>query len=119
MIAKQEYNDRLDRAVFDFLGMEPGVLVDLSEFLVRLGQDPEGIASLCPHPGEAEANRLAGLVKGLEVLAFTGRGFTARVRPIFGRPLAETACDGCLKCVEVCPTGAIFAKLGIPEPAES
>ena len=49
-------------------------------------------------------------VKGLEVLSFAGRGFTARVRPIFGRPLAETPCDGCLKCVEVCPTGAVFAK---------
>jgi len=49
--------------------------------------------------------------KGLEVLTFAGRGFSTRVTPTFGRPLAATACDGCLKCVEVCPTGAIFAKL--------
>jgi len=59
-------------------------------------------------------------VKGLEVLTFTDRGFAARVRPVFGRPLASTACDGCLKCVEVCPTGAIFARLkavGLRAPA--
>jgi formate dehydrogenase major subunit len=57
-------------------------------------------------------------VKGLEVLSFAARGFGARVRPIFGRPLANTPCDGCLKCVEVCPTGAVFAKLSAPEPAK-
>jgi len=47
---------------------------------------------------------------GLDVLGFTSRGFATRVMPSLGLPLAETDCDGCLKCAKVCPTGAIEAK---------
>ncbi|MFH2006482.1 MAG: FAD-dependent oxidoreductase [bacterium] len=49
---------------------------------------------------------------GLDVLGFISRGFNTRVAPSLGLPLAETDCDGCLKCAEVCPTGAIEAKPG-------
>jgi len=53
--------------------------------------------------------RMCRDVKGLNVFNFANRGFEARVIPYFGLPLGETTCDGCLKCVEVCPTGTLVA----------
>jgi len=43
-------------------------------------------------------------------LAFENRGFHTVIRPPLKKTLAQTACDGCLKCVEACPTGALTAQ---------
>ncbi len=42
-------------------------------------------------------------------LAFENRGFVTVIRPPMKKKLVETACDGCMKCVEACPTGALTA----------
>jgi hypothetical protein len=67
--SKQAYNDELDAAVLAHLGLQPGARLSLSEFLAQLRQRAEGIAAICAHPGEAEADRLAGLIQGLDLLA--------------------------------------------------
>jgi formate dehydrogenase major subunit len=54
--------------------------------------------------------------EGKDVLGFVGRGFATMIMPALGMPLVETECDGCLKCAEVCPTGAIMAKPGAKPP---
>jgi formate dehydrogenase major subunit len=47
-------------------------------------------------------------VKELNVFTFANRGLEARVSPYLGLPLGKTVCDGCLQCVEICPTGALL-----------
>jgi len=66
--SKQAYNDELDLAVFAHLRMEPGARLPLCEFLARLRQQAGVIAKTCAHPGETEADRLAGLTRGLDML---------------------------------------------------
>ena len=48
--------------------------------------------------------------KGTGVLDFAYRGLETRVSTFAGMPLAETACNGCLECVRVCPTGSLYLK---------
>ena len=55
--------------------------------------------------------RVCSEVKKLDALGFVGRGFFATVKPVFDRPWSESTCDGCLKCVPMCPTGAISLKV--------
>lgn len=47
---------------------------------------------------------------GLGVLDFSFKGIDTRVSTFAGIPLAETACTGCLACVEVCPVAALVKK---------
>ncbi|MBI9104240.1 MAG: FAD-dependent oxidoreductase [Spirochaetales bacterium] len=54
--------------------------------------------------------RACAEVKGLDVLAYVGRGFTTRMTAPFGRSLVDTACDGCGECAKVCPTAGIMLK---------
>ncbi len=50
-------------------------------------------------------------VKGCRVLDFSQRGLRTVLSTFNGKPLAEQdACDGCLKCVRVCPVGALYLK---------
>ena len=52
---------------------------------------------------------VCGEVQTVHNLAMSGRGCEAAVGPVFGKSMAESGCVGCGRCVEVCPTGAIFA----------
>lgn len=44
------------------------------------------------------------------VFGFAYRGFQRIVTTFEDKPLATTKCDGCIECVEVCPTGALLLK---------
>lgn len=55
--------------------------------------------------------RVCSEVKHLDALGFVKRGFTSTVKPIFEQPWKESTCDSCLKCVPMCPTGAISLKV--------
>ncbi len=45
--------------------------------------------------------------KELYILGYINRGFLSRIKPEFNHPLGQTSCDGCGKCVDVCPTAGI------------
>lgn len=49
-------------------------------------------------------------VKNLHCLGFVKRGFETEMRPPFHFKILETKCDTCLKCVNMCPTGALSLK---------
>ena len=52
---------------------------------------------------------VCGNVQTVHNLAASGRGSEVVIGPAFSKPMAESGCVGCGLCVEVCPTGAIFA----------
>jgi bidirectional [NiFe] hydrogenase diaphorase subunit len=47
---------------------------------------------------------------GAGVLDFVHRGLATEISTFDFQPLAESDCDGCLACVEACPTGALWQK---------
>lgn len=44
---------------------------------------------------------------GKSILGLVGRGFKTVIKPEFENPEAVAGCKDCLKCAEVCPTGAL------------
>jgi hypothetical protein len=63
--SKQSYNDRLDSALFSYLGMPTGTRMTVRAFLEILNEHTPGIEKICTHPGERMEHRLSGLEKGL------------------------------------------------------
>ncbi len=59
--------------------------------------------------------RVCSEVKGLDALGFVARGFVTTMKPMLDRPWKQSSCDSCMKCVPLCPTGAIALKV---TPAE-
>ena len=53
---------------------------------------------------------VCGEIQTVHNLAASGRGCEVVIGPAFLKPMAESGCIGCGRCVEVCPTGAIFAQ---------
>lgn len=45
---------------------------------------------------------------GIGAIGFARRGFERMVTTFSGEPIAESRCEGCAACVEVCPVGALF-----------
>lgn len=61
--------------------------------------------------------RVCSEEKELNALGFIGRGFSATMRPMLERLWDESSCDSCLKCVPLCPTGAISIRTTPAEEA--
>lgn len=63
---KQKYNDKLDKTLFEFLNLNPGVILSFKEFadIIKL-KIPE-IMNICVHPKENRDYKLKGLIKGLD-----------------------------------------------------
>lgn len=66
-ISKQEYNDALDRRLFEFLHL-PSTPMTLREYLQIVQRHLPGIEAICTHPGEDREQRLKGLQLGLAKL---------------------------------------------------
>ena len=54
--------------------------------------------------------RACDALEHLSAIGLVGRGFTTEVGAAFRLPLGSSVCNGCGKCVEVCPTGALYQK---------
>jgi len=67
-VSKQEYNDRLDRRILDYLGIAPGSSMPISAYLGIVKANLDGIVDICTHPKEDRETRRSGLVKGFERL---------------------------------------------------
>ena len=52
---------------------------------------------------------VCGKVQTVHNLVTSGRGSEMTIAPAGGKSMAESGCIGCGRCVEVCPTGALFA----------
>jgi len=68
-VPMDEYNDPLDRRILAYLGVEAGSVMTLGEFLRLINARAPGIEAVCTHPTQDRAERLAGLIRGLEELA--------------------------------------------------
>jgi len=55
--------------------------------------------------------RVCSEIKNLDALGYVGRGFATTMKPVFEKPWKESTCDSCMKCVPMCPTGAISLKV--------
>ena len=60
-----EYNDRLDRRLMDFLGLSVGGELTLREFFEMVNSRTPGIEAVCTHPTQNPRDRLNGLIRGL------------------------------------------------------
>jgi len=67
-IAKQTYNDELDRRLLEFLRIESGSVMTLRAYLELVAERIESVAKICAHPKERVEDRKRGLEKGLTML---------------------------------------------------
>lgn len=101
---------------------------ELQELALNLGVDHIRLPTLCP-PREVDAShsrftldhnrcvlctrcvRVCGEVEGAHTWDVMGRGLGCRVISDLNQPWGEAAsCTSCGKCVQVCPTGALFER---------
>lgn len=64
-LAKQDYNDDLDRRLLEFLGLTEGQTLTFRDYLAVIRADFTGIEDVCTHPGEDPTSRRNKLNLGL------------------------------------------------------
>lgn len=64
-MSKQEYNDNIDNRLFLYLGLAPGAVMTVREFLEIVNEKVPGIEKVCTHTFNDQKSRLEGLTKGL------------------------------------------------------
>jgi len=72
-ISKQSYNDGLDRRLLDYLGIKPGTVMTIRQYLETVNRKTPGIEKICTHPKEDEKKRLAHLTAGLVKLGIRNK----------------------------------------------
>ena len=76
-ISKQEYNDKLDCRLFDYLGLTSSKVMTIREYLEIVNENVPGLEKICTHPKENQQERLKGLQDGLTELGISQYGKTA------------------------------------------
>lgn len=66
--AMDDYNDPLDRRIMGALGIVPGEVMPIREFLEMINERMPGFERICTHPGQTRAERREGLMQGLRKL---------------------------------------------------
>lgn len=87
----------------DLPSIEPALDVDASHPLFAIDHNRCILCTRCV--------RVCDEIEGAHTWDVAGRGLDARVVTDLGTPWGEsTTCTSCGKCVQVCPTGALFEK---------
>jgi bidirectional [NiFe] hydrogenase diaphorase subunit len=88
---------------FDLLPVSPKLEVDATHDRFAIDHNRCILCMRCV--------RVCAEIEGAFTWGVSGRGITARVITDSGTPWGEsTTCTSCGKCVQVCPTGALFEK---------
>jgi bidirectional [NiFe] hydrogenase diaphorase subunit len=88
---------------FDLPAVYPDLGVDASHPLFTLDHNRCIMCTRCV--------RVCDEIEGAHTWDVAGRGLAARVVTDLGRPWGDSpTCTSCGKCVQVCPTGALFEK---------
>jgi bidirectional [NiFe] hydrogenase diaphorase subunit len=88
---------------FDLPMIEPRAEVDASHRLFALDHNRCILCTRCV--------RVCDEIEGAHVWDIKARGLSSRIVSDLGTPWGEsTTCTSCGKCVQVCPTGALFEK---------
>lgn len=57
--------------------------------------------------------RVCDEIQGRNAIYYAYRGFRVKIAPVLDRPLAESVCESCGQCVEICPVGALHTKASL------
>ena len=97
----QDLAAELEVTHFDLPAVHPSVGVDASHRLFAIDHNRCVLCTRCV--------RVCDEIEGAHTWDVMGRGLAARVVTDMGSPWGDsTTCTSCGKCVQVCPTGALF-----------
>ncbi|OGI07473.1 MAG: hypothetical protein A2Y40_06110 [Candidatus Margulisbacteria bacterium GWF2_35_9] len=98
----KEYSEEYSANATQFIGDKRTYEKDYSHSTIAMETDKCINCSSCI--------RACDELKQFYVFGYEGRGFDSRIKPELNKKLSESACDGCEKCVAVCPTAGVHVK---------